>query len=260
MEIHPTAIVDKEVEIGNNVKIGAYSVIKGNVKIGDDTVIGEHVLIQGTTEIGRNNKIFPFASIGTDPQDLKYKGTETKLIIGDNNIFREFVTINRGTETGKGVTKIGNNNYFMAYSHVAHDCEVMNNVIFANNATLAGHIVVESYAIIGGLSAVHQFCRIGEYAMIAGKTGVVKDIPPFTLASGQRAKLYGINVIGLKRHGFSEERIKILKKVYHLLFKTKVGFKKTCERLEKEYRDNEDVMKIINFIKQTQRGITKDVD
>ncbi len=257
MDIHPTAIIDKTVELGENVEVGAYTIIKGEVRIGDNTKIGEHAYIQGITEIGKNNKIYPFASIGSDPQDLKYNGEPTKLIIGDNNIFREFVTINRGTVGGKGITKIGNNNLFMAYSHVAHDCEVKNYVILANNATLAGHITVENYAIIGGLSAVHQFCKIGEYAMIAGKTGVAKDIPPFMLASGQRAKLYGPNLIGLRRHGFSEERIKIIRKVYNLLFKRKEGFRETCEMLEKEYSDNEDVMKILNFIKNSERGVTK---
>ena len=257
MAIHPTAIVDNSVEIGDNVKIGAYAIIKGNVKIGDNTVIGEHAYIQGDTVIGKNNKIYPFASIGSDPQDLKYNGEPTKLIIGDNNIFREFVTINRGTVGGHGVTKIGSNNLFMAYSHVAHDCEVKNFVILANNATLAGHITVENYAIIGGLSAIHQFCRIGEYAMIAGKTGVAQDIPPFMLASGQRAKLYGPNLVGLKRHGFSPERIKIIKKVYYLLFKKREKFKETCEMLEKEYSNNEDVMKILNFVKSSERGVTK---
>ena len=257
MAIHPTAIVDNNVEIGENVKIEAYAIIKGNVKIGDNTIIGEHAYIQGNTVIGKNNKIYPFASIGSDPQDLKYNGEPTKLIIGDNNIFREFVTINRGTVDGHGITKIGNNNLFMAYSHVAHDCEVKNFVILANNATLAGHIVVENYAIIGGLSAIHQFCRIGEYAMIAGKTGVAKDIPPFMLASGQRAKLFGPNIVGLKRHGFSSERIKIIKKVYNLLFKRKEKFHETCKILEKEYTTNEDVMKILNFIKNSERGVTK---
>ncbi len=257
MDIHPTAIIDKTVELGENVEVGAYTIIKGEVRIGDNTKIGEHAYIQGITEIGKNNKIYPFASIGSDPQDLKYNEEPTKLIIGDNNIFREFVTINRGTVGGKGITKIGNNNLFMAYSHVAHDCEVKNYVILANNATLAGHITVENYAIIGGLSAVHQFCKIGEYAMIAGKTGVAKDIPPFMLASGQRAKLYGPNLIGLRRHGFSEERIKIIRKVYNLLFKRKEGFRETCEMLEKEYSDNEDVMKILNFIKNSERGVTK---
>lgn len=257
MDIHPTAIIDKTVELGENVKVGAYAIIKGEVRIGDNTKIGEHAYIQGITEIGKNNKIYPFASIGSDPQDLKYNGEPTKLIIGDNNIFREFVTINRGTVGGKGITKIGNNNLFMAYSHVAHDCEVKNYVILANNATLAGHITVENYAIIGGLSAVHQFCKIGEYAMIAGKTGVAKDIPPFMLASGQRAKLYGPNLIGLRRHGFSEERIKIIRKVYNLLFKRKEGFRETCEMLEKKYSDNDDVMKILNFIKNSERGVTK---
>ena len=257
MDIHPTAIIDKTVELGENVEVGAYAIIKGKVRIGDNTKIGEHAYIQGITEIGKNNKIYPFASIGSDPQDLKYNEEPTKLIIGDNNIFREFVTINRGTVGGQGITKIGNNNLFMAYSHVAHDCDVKNYVILANNATLAGHITVENYAIIGGLSAVHQFCKIGEYAMIAGKTGVAKDIPPFMLASGQRAKLYGPNLIGLRRHGFSEERIKIIRKVYNLLFKRKEGFRETCEMLEREYSNNDDVMKILNFIKNSERGITK---
>lgn len=257
MAIHPTAIIDKNAEIDNNVNIDAYAIIKGDVIIKKGTSVGSHAIIEGPTEIGEDNTIFQFASIGTPPQDIKYNGEKTRLIIGNNNVFREFVTINRGTASGRGFTEIGNNNFFMAYCHVAHDCIVKNNVILANNATLAGHIFVDSNAIIGGLSAVHQFARIGKYSMIAGKTGVVKDIPPFMLASGPRAKLYGPNVIGLSRNGFSKERIEIIKKIYHILFMKKYKFSEAINIVKNEFSNSEDALEIINFISEdSKRGIT----
>jgi UDP-N-acetylglucosamine acyltransferase len=258
MSIHPTAIVDSNAEIDNNVTIEAYAIIKGKVKIKKGTIVGHHAYVEGPAEIGENNKIFQFASIGSQPQDISYNGEETKLIIGNNNIFREFVTINRGTSKGLGYTKIGDNNFLMAYSHVAHDCIIENEVILANNATLAGHILVQKRAIIGGLSAIHQFSRIGSYAMIAGKTGVVKDIPPYTLASGQRAKLYGLNLIGLKRGGFKKEDIDILKKVYLMLFKRKLKFQEALEIVKKDYSNFKHIQHLIDFIESSSRGITFD--
>jgi UDP-N-acetylglucosamine acyltransferase len=257
MLIHPTAVIDKTVEIDNDVVIDSYVVIKGDVKIKKGTKISSHAVIEGPTEIGENNNIFQFASIGTPPQDLKYAGEPTKLVIGNNNIFREFVTINRGTVNGRGCTEIGNNNFFMAYCHVAHDCIVKNNVILANNATLAGHIFVDDNAIIGGLSAVHQFSRIGKYSMIAGKTGVVKDIPPYMLASGARAKLFGPNVVGLERNGFSKQRIDVIKKLYHILFKKKYKFSDAIEIAKRDFYNSDDAKEIINFILgESKRGIT----
>ncbi len=256
MNIHSTAIVDSAAEIDASVKIDAYAVIKGNVKIKQGTVIGHHASIEGPTEIGENNKIFQFASIGSPPQDLKYNNEDTKLIIGNNNVFREFVTINRGTPGGLGYTKIGNNNFFMAYSHVAHDCIVEDEVVLANNATLAGHILVQKRAIIGGLSAVHQFARIGCYAMIAGKTGIVKDVPPYMLASGPRAKLFGPNLIGLERNGFSKEEIHVIKKSYNILFRKKNKFSEAIELISKEFSDFEVIKTLLEFLKNSKRGIT----
>jgi len=256
MDIHSTAIVDSAAEIEEGVQIDAFAVIKGNVKIRKGTVVGHHACIEGPTEIGENNKIFQFASIGSPPQDLKYKGEDTKLIIGDGNIFREFVTINRGTPTGLGVTTIGNRNFFMAYSHVAHDCIVEDEVVLANNATLAGHIIVQKRAIIGGLSAVHQFARIGCYAMIAGKTGIVKDVPPYMLASGPRAKLYGLNLIGLERNGFSKEEIKVLKKAYNLLFKKKAKFSEAVDQISENYGNYNVIQVLLEFLNGSKRGIT----
>ncbi len=256
MDIHPTAIVDKEADIDSNVTIEPYVIIKGKVTIKKGTKIGAHSVIEGPTEIGENNIFYQFSSIGSPPQDLKYNGEETKLIIGNNNSFREFVTINRGTTNGLGYTKIGNNNFLMAYAHVAHDCIIEDDVILANNATLAGHILVQKKAIIGGLSAVHQFSRIGAYAMIAGKTGVVKDIPPFMLASGSRAKLFGPNLIGLERSGFSKERIDTIKKLYNILFRKKYNFNEAIEIVKSEYSSSEDARIILDFIKNSNRGIT----
>ena len=200
--IHPTAIISPGAQIGADVEIGPYSVIGERVSIGDGTRIGPHVVLQGPTTIGKKNQFFQFCSIGEIPQDLKFNMEDTELIIGDNNTFREFITINRGTAGGGGRTVIGSNCLLMAYTHVAHDCLIGNGVIMANNASLAGHIRIDDHAIIGGLSGIHQFVHIGSYAMIGGLSGVSKDVPPFTLAVGQRAILHGLNLTGLKRHGF----------------------------------------------------------
>ena len=207
MEIHPTAVVADSAVIGEGAKIGPYVVIGEETSIGEETVIGSHSVIDNYTTIGAGCRIHPHAVVGGPPQDLKYGGEKTFLKIGDNNTIREYTTLNRGTAEGTGETIIGNNNYFMAYSHVAHDCRIGNHTIFANSATLAGHILIEDHVIIGGLTPIHQFTRVGKYAIIGGSSAVSQDIVPFALASGDRAKIYGINKVGLKRYGFSKETL-----------------------------------------------------
>ena len=218
--IHHTAIISETSKLGDNVEIGAYSIIGPNVKISNNTKIHSHVNITGNTSIGTGNEIFPFSSIGTPPQDLKYKGEKNSLIIGDNNKFREYVNINPGTEQGGGVTKIGNNNLFMVYCHVAHDCTVSNNIVLANNVQVGGHVSIQNNAIIGGSCAVHQFSRIGESSMIGGMTGVLSDVIPFGLSLGNRNNLAGLNLIGLRRAKVSNENIKIILDAYNTIFKS----------------------------------------
>jgi UDP-N-acetylglucosamine acyltransferase len=256
--IHPTAIISPNARIGADVEIGPYSVIGERVSIGDGTRIGPHVVVQGPTTIGRNNRFFQFCSIGEIPQDLKFNMEETELIIGDGNTFREFVTINRGTAGGGGKTVIGSNCLLMAYTHVAHDCLVGNGVIMANNATLAGHIRIDDHAIVGGISGVHQFVHIGSYAMIGGLTGVSKDVPPFTLAVGQRAILHGLNLTGLKRHGFSAAAISELKAAYKLLFRSNLTIDEAVRQIEAGAPGCPEVRMLVNFIQQSERGVTRE--
>jgi UDP-N-acetylglucosamine acyltransferase len=255
--IHETALIGSNVKLGNNVSVGAYTIIEGHVEIGDDTNIGAHVVIKGHTKIGKNNKFLQFGSIGEDPQDLKYKGEETYLDVGDNNLFREFCTINRGTVSGGGVTKIGNNNMFMAYVHVAHDCLVGNHIICANNATLSGHVEIEDYASLGGLSAVHQFCRIGSYAFVGGGSMVDKSVPPFIRISGYYAKPYGLNTVGLMRRGFSKERIADIKAMYRIVYRKNLTLKEAIETLKKEYANAEDLNMYLRVLENTERGIVR---
>ncbi len=256
--IHPTAILDPKAEIGEGVEIGPYSVIEKGVFIGQGTKIGPHVIIREGTKIGKVCQIFQFASIGEAPQFLGYKGEKTFLQIGDHNIIREFVTLHRGTVKGGGKTVIGNENFFMAYSHVAHDCQIGNEVIMANGATLAGHIVIEDRAIIGGLSAIHQFCRIGAHAIISGITGVSQDVPPYMMAAGSRAKLYGLNTVGLKRANFSEETIKALKKSYRIIFRSGLTLEKAIKRVEEdEISQTPEVQHLLHFIRHSKRGISR---
>ena len=218
--IHKTAIVDPKARISSTVKIGPFSIIGPNVEINDNTEIQSHVSIMGNTIIGKDNKIYSFSSIGNDPQDLKYRGEDTKLEIGDNNKIREYVTINPGTQGGGGLTKIGNNCLFMVSSHIAHDCMVGNNVILANNVPLGGHAEIQDNVIIGGNSAVQQFTRVGKFAMIGGMCGVVKDVIPYGIAHGNRSILHGLNLIGLRRKNISNKEIMILSDAYKEIFKT----------------------------------------
>ena len=256
--IHPTAIIDPRAEIGAGVEIGPYSVIEKDVLVGEGTRIGPHVVIREGTTIGRRCQIFQFASIGEAPQAVAYRGERTSLIIGDENIIRECVTLHRGTVKGGGKTAIGDHNFFMAYSHVAHDCQIGHQVVLANGATLAGHIMIEDYAVIGGLAAIHQFCRVGTHAFISGLTGVTLDIPPYMLAAGNRAKLFGLNTVGLKRQNFSEETVRALKMAYRIIFRSSLTLEKAFTKVEEsEISQNPEVQHLLRFIQQTNRGISR---
>jgi len=254
--IHKSAIIDTKAKIASNVKIGPYSVIGPNVEINEDTIIHSHVSISGHTKIGKENKIYPFASIGNDPQDLKYNKEETKLVIGDKNTIREYVTINPGTLGGGGETKIGNNCLFMISSHVAHDCLVGNNVIIANNVPLGGHAIIEDNVVIGGNSAVQQFTRIGKMAMIGGMTGVLHDVIPFALSTGNRNSLQGLNLIGLRRAKFENKDILELNKAYKEIFATK-NLTENISKLNGSYQNNPLIKEVIKFItKDKKRSIS----
>ena len=245
--IHKTSIISETSQIADNVDIGPYSIIGPKVKIASNTKIHSHVSIIGDTSIGTGNEIFPFASIGTPPQDLKYKGEKNSIIIGNNNKLREYVNINPGTEQGGGITKIGNNNLLMVYCHVAHDCKISNNIVLANNVQVGGHVNIQDNAIVGGSCAIHQFSRIGESSMVGGMTGVLSDVIPFGLSLGNRNNLVGLNLIGLRRAKVSNENIKIIQEAYNIIFKTE-NFRSNIVNLSPEAKKNEFVDKIINFI------------
>ena len=255
--IHATAIIDPKAELDSNVNIGPYAIIEKNVAIGSGTTVGSHVVIQPYVTIEQDCRIFQYAAIGAPPQSLKFKGEKTYVKIGRGSIVREFVTIHRGTEFGGGLTEVGEENFLMAYTHIAHDCITGKKVIFANNATLAGHIIVGDHATIGGLVAIHQFVRIGDYAYVGGKSAVVKDIPPYVIASGDRAKLHGLNSVGLKRHGFSQETLSLLKKAYRIIFRIGITLNEAIERVKAEVEQVPEVVNLIDFIKSSRRGITR---
>ena len=245
--IHPTAIIDEKAKIANNVTVGAFSVIGPNVEIGESTKIHSHVNLTGNTKIGKKNEIFSFASIGTEPQDLKYKGEKNSIVIGDNNKFREYTNINPGTQQGGGITKIGNNNLFMVYCHVAHDCKIEDNIVLANNVQVGGHVTIENNAIIGGSCAVHQFTRIGFGSMIGGMTGVLSDVIPFGLSTGNRNYLNGLNLVGLRRSNIDNSNIKLLQLAYEIIFKNPFNTQ-NLDDLSYEMKNNVYIKKIINFI------------
>ena len=256
--IDERAAIDPGAVIGKNVEIGPYSVIGPDVVIGDDNWIGPHVVIKGPTKIGRSNRIYQFTSVGEDPQDKKYSGDEqSSLEIGDGNLIREYCSINRGTEAGGGKTVIGNDNWIMAYVHIAHDCIVGNSTIFSNNATLAGHITIDDYVILGGFTAIHQFCHIGKHCFTAGLSMVGKDVPPFLMVAGDRAKPIGLNREGLKRHGFNKETIDILRKVYKIVYRNGLTTKQALEGLEDLASQSEAVREFADFIEKSSRGIIR---
>jgi UDP-N-acetylglucosamine acyltransferase len=256
-EIHPTAIISPHAEIEEKTSVGPYCIIKDGVRLKKGSKLISHVILEGHTEIGENCVIYPFTSIGLPPQDLKYKGEKTGLRIGNNNTIREYTTIHRASVGGDGITEIGDNNYLMAYVHIAHDCKIGNSVNMANVTTLAGHIIVEDHAVIGGLVAVHQFTRIGAYAMVGGFSGVGQDIPPYTIASGARAKLFGLNTIGLKRHGFSDSTINELKKAYKILFREKRTLKDALKKIQEDLPYTDEIKHLIEFIQKNKRGICR---
>jgi len=247
-DIHPTAIIEDSVELADDVVIGPYCHIYGKVKLSKGINLVSHVIIAGNTTIGENTKIYPFASVGLPPQDLKYAGEESELVIGSDNIIREYVTINPGTSGGGMVTRIGNNCLFMIGSHVAHDCIIGNNVIMANNATLAGHVEIGDHVVLGGLSAVHQFVRIGAHAMIGGMSGIENDIIPYGSAMGERANLSGLNIVGLKRRDFSRDEVHTLRSAYRLLFSPEGTLSERIADVKERFKDNQLVMEIVNFI------------
>jgi len=255
--IHPTAIIHPTAQLDATVSVGPYTIIGEQVTIGAGTQVGAHVVIERWTEIGRDNQIFQFASVGAAPQDLKYKDEETWLVVGDRNRIREFATLHRGTVDGGGRTVVGSDNLFMAYAHVAHDCRVHNRVVMANAATLAGHVEVEDQAILGGLVAVHQFCRVGCHTMVSGGSMIAQDIPPYTIAQGDRAKTIGINLVGLKRRGFSEDTIRGIKNAYRLVFRSGLRLEEALEQIDRDYGTIPEVQHFAMFIKESQRGVAR---
>lgn len=255
--IHPSAIVDPQAKIGDNVTIGPYCIVEADTEIGDNCVLKSHVVVANHTKIGQGNKIYPFASIGEDPQDKKYAGEATRLVIGDNNTIREYVTINRGTVDDEGVTRVGDDNWIMAYVHIAHDCVLGNHTILANCSSLAGHVHVGDHVILGGFSKLHQFCRVGAHAFSAMDSGFQKDLPPFVMAQGNPAKPRAINFEGLKRRQFSKQRIAAIKAAYRIIYKSDLSLDQAVEELTGLAKESEDVNMMLEFIQSSSRSIIR---
>ncbi len=256
--IHPSAVVAPGAELGQGVAIGAYAVIGEGVVLGDRTSVGNHATVEGPAVFGQDNRIFPHAALGFEPQDLKYRGEPTRLVVGERNVFREFSTVQRGTATGGGETVVGDDNYFMNYTHVGHDNRIGSKVVMANCAVLAGHVEVGSNAKIGAFNAVHQFCRVGAFAFLGAYTGCRQDVLPFCRTDGlENPKTYGINTIGLKRSGFSDERVEALQKAYRLLVKSKLNTSQALERIAEELQGQPDVNELVQFIQSSERGFIK---
>jgi UDP-N-acetylglucosamine acyltransferase len=255
--IHPTAIIDPTAELDSTVEVGPYSVIGASVRIDSGTTIGSHVAIKGPTTIGRNNRIFQFSSLGEMPQDKKYANEPTTLEIGDDNTIREFCTFNRGTVQDKGATRIGNNNWIMAYVHIAHDCQIGNNTIFANNSSLAGHVDVDDFAILGGFTLIHQFCKIGSHIITAVGSVVFKDIPPYVTAAGYDAKPHGINSEGLKRRGYSPDTIMNLKRAYKTLYRNGLTLDEAKQQLRLQQEKCAEIGIMLDFLDTSTRGIIR---
>lgn len=261
MQIHPSAIVHPKAELAADVVVGPFCHVGEHVKIGKGTRLISHVSLDGWTEIGERCEIYPFASIGGPPQHLGYTGEPTKVVIGHDNIFREYVTVNRGTIPGGGVTSLGNKNFLMAYVHVAHDCRLGNHLIMANAASLAGHITIGDHAIIGGLTGIHQYVRVGAYSMVGGCCALGQDLPPYMRAAGgYRARMYGLNSVGLRRHGFSPDRVAVLKRAYDLLFRSGHRTAEAAKLAKVEFVDQPDVMTVVAFMEGTKRGICRSVE
>jgi UDP-N-acetylglucosamine acyltransferase len=257
VSIHPTAVVNPKARIDEGVSIGPYTVIGEHVTIGKDTEIASHVLIEGWTTIGARNQIHSFSSIGTPPQDIGYRNEETYLIIGDDNVIREYATVHRATTKADRKTEIGNKNFLMAYIHVAHDCKLGNNIIMANNAAFGGHVIVEDFAILGAIVGIHQFVRIGAYSMIGGQSAIVLDVPPYVNATGNRAQLYGLNLVGLKRKGFSDQVINDLKKTYKIIFRSGLMQDEALKKAMEAFPHSKEVGYFVDFMRNSKRGVTR---
>jgi UDP-N-acetylglucosamine acyltransferase len=256
--IHPQSVVSPKAKLGKGVQVGAFAVVGADVELGEGCVAHDHAVLQGPTKFGARNVFHSFCVIGGNPQDYTYAEEHVELVVGDGNIFREYVTISRGTRKGGGTTRIGNNNFFLAYSHVGHDCQIGSGTLFVNGATLAGHVTVQDYVTIGALSPVHQFCRLGRYAYIGACTVITQDVPPFSLIVTEReTRCYGANTIGLERKGFSAERVKSLQKAFRLLTRAKKNTSQAIEELRKTMGESEDVKELIEFVEKAERGIVK---
>ena len=255
-QIHPTAIIDPAAQIGSGSVIGPYCVIGSDVKIGQGCWLQHHVTLCGPMRTGAGNKFYAYCSIGQQTQDLKYRGEPTYLEIGDENTFREFVTVNRST-TSEGRTRIGSRGNFLAYSHIGHDCQVGNEVVFSNNGTLAGHVHVGDNAVMGGLTAVHQFCRIGRFAITGGCSKIVQDVPPFMIADGNPAEIRGINQVGLERKNFPQETIKLVKEAFRLIYRSKLNTAQAIEAIRRELSQTDEIRQIVEFIESSERGIIR---
>ena len=256
VQIHPSTLVDPSAEIGAGTIIGPYCVIAPEVMLGENCWLQHHVTLCGPMRAGARNKFYAYCSIGQQTQDLKYQGEPTYLEIGDDNTFREFVTINRST-TGEGKTRVGSRGNFLAYSHIGHDCTVGDEVVFSNNGTLAGHVQVGNHAVMGGLTAVHQFCRIGRFAITGGCTKIVQDVPPFMIADGNPAEIRGVNLVGLERKGFTPESVKWIKEAFRLIYRSKYNTRQAVDTVRKKLPQTEEIMQIIEFIEQSERGIIR---
>ncbi len=256
--IHPTAIIHPGAVLGENVSVGPYAVIEAETVIGDGTEIMSHAVIKGPTTIGRGNRIYSHACVGDDPQDKKYEFHGPSVLeIGDGNVIREFATIHRGTPLGSGVTRVGNGNWILAYVHIAHDCIVGNETVLANCATLGGHVTLEDRAYLGGFTAVHPFCVVGELAHTGGHTMIAQDVPPFVVASGNRVRLAGVNKIGMERHGFSKQELHNMQSAYRIFFRSKLSAEEALERLDNDFAESEVVRKFAAFVRNSQRGICR---
>ncbi|MGB8474270.1 MAG: acyl-ACP--UDP-N-acetylglucosamine O-acyltransferase [Candidatus Acidiferrum sp.] len=257
-EIHPQAVVSPSARLAAGVKVGAYAIVGEGAELGDGCVIHPHAVVNGPAKYGRNNVFYSFCAIGGDPQDYTYRGEWTELEVGDGNIFREYVTVSRGTQKGGGVTRIGNENFFLAYSHVGHDDQIGNHTLFVNGATLAGHVAVQDFATVGSFSVVHQFCRIGRYAYVGACTVIVQDVPPFSRVVTEReTKSFGANTIGLERKGFSKERLHTLQRAFRLLNRSKMNTTQALSEMRAKLVGSDDVQELIRFIESAERGIVK---
>jgi UDP-N-acetylglucosamine acyltransferase len=257
-EIHPQAIVAASAKLGEGVQVGAHAVVGEEVELGDGCVVRAHAVVQGPSKFGKNNVFHAFSVVGGDPQDYTFRNERTELVAGDGNIFREYVTVSRGTQKGGGKTSLGDENFFLAYSHVGHDCVIGSHTLFVNGATLAGHVTVEDFATIGAFCPVHQFCRIGRYAYVGASTVVTQDVPPFSkIVTERETKSFGVNAIGLERKGFSPKRLRTLKQAYRLLLRSKLNTSQALAEMRKTLADSPDVQELIQFVESAERGIVK---